>query len=119
MKKGITVLLTSFALFSLVGCTNNEEKTTSVKSSGQEQEVFYKVTFYNYDDTFLYETMVLEGQEAKYSGKTPTKMEGESPDFHYEFRGWDPDISCITSDLITHATFELVVDQQWSPIIFP
>ena len=109
MKKILTALVSTFALFSLMGCKNDE-------SSSVEQKARYKVTFLNYDDTFLYETMVYEGREAKYSGKTPTKLEGESPDFHYEFRGWDPDISCITSDLITHATFELVIDEVWSPI---
>ena len=110
MKKILTVLVSTFALFSLMGCKNDES------SSSQEEKIRYKVTFLNYDDTFLYETMVYEGREAKYSGKTPTKNEGESPDFHYEFSGWDPDISCITSDLITHATFELVIDEVWSPI---
>ena len=60
--------------------------------------------------------MVYEGREAKYSGKTPTKEEGDSPDFHYEFRGWEPSISCITSDLVTHATFELVIDEEFGPI---
>ena len=111
MKKILTVLVSIFALFSLTSCTDDE--TTSF-----EQKPQYKVTFLNYDDTFLYETMVYEGREAKYSGKTPTKNEGESPDFHYEFSGWDPDISCITSDLVTHATFEKVIDQEWSPIIW-
>ena len=110
MKKILTVVISTFALFSLIGCTHDGD------TSSTEPKVKYKVTFLNYDDTFLYETMVFEGKEAKYSGKTPTKMEGESPDFHYEFRGWDPDISCITSDLVTHATFEIVVDQEWSQI---
>ena len=109
MRKGIGILLSSIALFSLIGCTNDK--------SVSETKPQYKVTFLNYDDTFLYETMVFEGSKAYYSGKVPTKNEGESPDFHYEFRGWDPDISCITSDLITHATFELVIDDDgWGPV---
>ena len=109
MKKILTVLVSTFALLSLSGCTHDE-------NTSSEQKVQYKVTFLNYDDTFLYETMVYEGREAKYSGKTPTKNEGESPDFHYEFRGWDPDISCITSALVTHATFEVVIDEEYGPI---
>ena len=77
------------------------------------------MTFLNYDDTFLYETMVFEGKEAKYSGKTPTReTELKTDDFYYEFAGWDPDISCITSDLITHATFNYVAKENWGPIIW-
>ena len=78
------------------------------------------MTFLNYDDTFLYETMVYEGREARYSGKTPTREvdegEGVESDFKYVFAGWDPDISCITSDLTTHATFNFVAKENWSPI---
>lgn len=111
MKKVLTILVSTFALCSLISCTHDENNSSS------DNRVRYKVTFLNYDDTFLYETMVFEGKEAKYSGKTPTKNEGESPDFHYEFSGWDPDISCITSDLVTHATFELVIDDDgWGPV---
>ena len=111
MRKGIGILLSSIALFSLIGCTNDE--------SVSETKPQYKVTFLNYDDTFLYETMVFEGSKAYYSGKVPTKNEGESPDFHYEFVGWDEDISCITSDVVTHAMFEYVTDQEWDgPIIW-
>lgn len=109
MRKGLRILLSGIALFSLVSCTNDE-------SVSSETRIKYKVTFLNYDDTFLYETMVFEGREARYSGKKPTKNEGESPDFHWEFAGWDPEVSCITSDVVTHATFKYVVDQEWSPI---
>ena len=109
MKKILTVLVSTFALFSLVGCKNDE-------SSSQEEKIRYKVTFLNYDDTFLYETMVYEGREAKYSGKTPTReVEGET-DYTYEFAGWDKDISCITCDLTTRATFKMVGEEDWGPI---
>ena len=109
MKRILIALVSITALFSLTSCTNDETFTT-------EQIPQYKVTFLNWDDSFLYETMVFEGREAKYSGVTPTKKEGESPDFYYEFAGWEPDISCITSDLITHATFTFVVSEEWGPI---
>ena len=109
MRRGLRILLSGIALFSLVSCTSDE-------SSGAETWTRYKVTFLNYDDTFLYEAMVFEGHEAFYSGKVPTKNEGESPDFHWEFTGWDPDVSCVTSNMVTRATFEYVVDQEWSPI---
>ena len=110
MKKILTVLVSTFALLSLSGCTHDE-------NTSSEQKVQYKVIFRNYDDTFLYETMVYEGREAKYSGKTPTReVEAETDDFYYKFAGWDKDISCITSDLTTKATFEYVAKEDWGPI---
>ena len=120
MKKFLTILVSTFALCSLISCTNNDETNNSDEvASSSEVGVRYKVTFLNYDDTFLYGILVLEGHEAKYGGVTPTKETNESPDYHYEFTGWDQDLSCITAELVTHAIFERVIDQQWSPIIFP
>ena len=109
MKKVLTVLVSTFAIFSLISCTN--EETTSF-----EQKPQYKVTFLNYDDTFLYETMVYEGREARYSGKTPTREVEGTDDFYYKFAGWDKDISYVISDLTTKATFEYVAKENWSPI---
>ena len=110
MRKGIGILLSSIALFSLIGCTNDE--------SVSETKPQYKVTFLNYDDTFLYETMVFEGNKAYYSGKVPTReveIEGDS-DFVYKFTGWDEDLSAIYSDVTTRATYEYVAIQDWGPI---
>ena len=114
MKKFLTILVSTFALCSLISCTNNDETNNNDKvASSSEVGVRYKVTFLNYDDTFLYGILVLEGHEAKYGGVTPTK-DSKSPDFHYEFNGWDQDVSCITSEVTTHATFEKVIDSEWN-----
>lgn len=109
MNKVLKAIVTTLALFSLISCTDDNDKSTEIKKQ-------YKVTFLNYDDSFLYETMAFEGCEAKYSGPTPTKNEGESPDFYYKFTGWDENISCITHELTTRATFEFVTTEEWGPI---
>ena len=115
MRKGIGILLSSIALFSLIGCTNDE--------SVSETKPQYKVTFLNYDDTFLYETMVFEGSKAYYSGELPTREveteEGIDSDFEYRFVGWDQDLTAIYSDITTKAIYEYVAKQNWGPIIFP
>ena len=114
MRKGIGILLSSIALLSLIGCTNDE--------SVSETKPQYKVTFLNYDDTFLYETMVFEGSKAYYSGKVPTREveteEGTESDFEYVFTGWDQDLSAIYSDITTRATFEYTGKEDWGPIIW-
>ena len=76
------------------------------------------MTFINDDEakTILYEIDVLEGQEAIYSGETPTKEEDD--EFTYEFQGWDVDLKVITSEVTTKATYKAVAKENWGPIIW-
>lgn len=112
MNKVLKAIVSTLALFSLISCTDDNDKSTEIKKQ-------YKVTFLNYDDSFLYETMAFEGCEAKYSGPTPTReVEEETDDFYYEFTGWDKDVSCITCELTTKATYELIFPENWGPIIW-
>ena len=85
-------------------------------SSSTPVEVYYHVTFVNYDETLLYEVDVLEGTEAIYQGEEPTKPEDK--EFTYEFEGWDKDLSSITSDLITKAVFKQIDKINYGPIIW-
>ena len=114
MRRGLRILLSGIALFSLVSCTNDEP--------GPETRTRYKVTFLNYDDTFLYETMVFEGNTAYYSGELPTREvegeEGVESDFEYTFAGWDKDLTNVQSDITTKATFEYVPKENWGPLIW-
>ena len=111
MRRGLRILLSGIALLSLVSCTNDE-------SVSSETRIKYKVTFLNYDDTFLYETKVFEGNPAYYSGKLPERLSGEEDesDFVYKFAGWDQDLTAIYSDITTRATYEYVAKQEWGPI---
>ena len=84
MKKILKIALTSFAVFSLISCVDNQT-SNSESSSSVPQDVYYHVTFLNYDETLLYEVDVLEGHEAVYSGETPTKAEDD--EFTYTFKG--------------------------------
>ena len=110
MKRILITLVSLTALFSLTSCTNDETYST-------EQIPQYKVTFLNWDDSFLYETMVFEGREAHYSGVTPTReVEELTDDFIYEFVGWDQDLRAIYSDVTTKAMFNYVAKENWGPI---
>ena len=92
--------------------SNSENSSTS--SSSSNVETYFTVTFLNYDDSFLQAVRVLEGEEAQYSGTTPTKPEDD--EFRYEFIGWDQDLKSITSDVTTRATYNPVVKIHWGPI---
>ena len=83
-------------------------------SSSTPVGVYYHVTFVNYDETLLYEVDVLEGTEAVYQGEEPTKPEDD--DYTYTFKGWDKDLTSITSDTTAKAEFES--KSKWSQIIW-
>ena len=112
MRRGLRILLSGIALFSLVSCVDDSERA--------DNRPTYKVTFLNYDDTFLYETTVFEGKPAYYSGKLPTREveteDGVESDFEYKFTGWDQDLSAVYSDITTRATFEYTGKEEWGPI---
>ena len=117
MKKVFQILLSSFALFTLISCVDQSGNENSTSSNNlTPQEVYHHVTFLNYDETKLYEVDVLEGAEAVYSGETPTKAEDD--EFTYEFEGWNKDLTNIQADVTTVAQFKYVAKENWGPIIW-
>ena len=113
MKRGLRILLSGIALFSLVSCVDDSERA--------DNRPTYKVTFLNYDDTFLYETIVFEGKPAYYSGELPKRElegveEGTESDFEYKFTGWDQDLTAVYSNITTRATFEYGPKEDWGPM---
>ena len=119
MKRIFRVLLTSIALLSLASCVDSNGNSSSgngLSSSSLSQEVYYHVTFVNYDESTLYEVDVLEGSEAVYGGETPIRA--ETDEFTYEFIGWDQDLLQISADVTTIAQYNPVPKEQgWGPII--
>ena len=94
----------------------SDSQSSSISSSSEQNETYYHVIFVNYDNSILYETDVLEGSAATYSGEEPTKE--EEGDFTYKFIGWDVDLSNIISDVTAVAQFEAVAKENWGPIIW-
>ena len=95
--------------------SSSEQQASSTPAESSLEGTYYHVTFLNYDGTVLYETDVLEGNPAVYVGETPTRPEQDG--FTYTFNGWDQDLSSITSDVTTKATFA-ASDEGWGPIIW-
>lgn len=93
--------------------SSSEEPSSSVPTS-----TYYHVVFQNYDETVLLEIDVLEGNEAVYSGETPTKPEDD--EFTYEFEKWDQEdnLKVITSDVTTKAVYKANAKENWGPIIW-
>ena len=90
---------------------------TSVATSTEDTPVYYHVIFQNYDGTKLYEVDVLEGEAAHYVGETPRRDTDD--EYVYTFLNWDKDLSSVTSDIITKATYDVEINGDgWSPIIW-
>jgi len=66
----------------------------------------FDVTFCNYDKSELQKVMVEYGNEALYSGATPTRPEDET--YRYVFKEWNEKLDSITSDLTTYALFDAI-----------
>jgi hypothetical protein len=63
----------------------------------------YLVSFFNSDNSFLYEVSVEYGKEAVYQGPTPLKASDSEAD--YVFTGWDQALTFIKGNLRVQATF--------------
>ena len=94
----------------------SKDITYTATYSSSELPHYYEVRFLNYDYSVLYETYVLEGTDAVYSGETPTREEDD--EFSYEFDGWDEDISNVTHDMTTMAVYKYIAKENWGPIIW-
>lgn len=114
MKKRIVkLLISSLALFSMIACTGSEPEDSSEPSSSAP--TYYTVIFKNWDESVLREMHIIEGHEAKYTGKTPEReFDGV---YIYTFVGWDKaeELKSVTTDLVVYAVYDAVMEQ-WSPI---
>lgn len=66
--------------------------------------IYYKVVFKKYDDAILYQAKVKKGGTAVYKGDDPTKP--ADFEYYHVFDGWDIDLTNVTSNLETKATYE-------------
>ena len=71
--------------------------------------IVLKVKFYNYDNSFLWETNVNYGNNVLYSGVTPTREGTES--HHYVWTGWDKSLQNIKQDTNFVATFDYKINE--------
>ena len=79
-------------------------KSTDFYPEYSEAVRTYYVTFVGEDGEVLEKVPVKAGEEAQYSGATPTKPSDD--DYDYTFSGWTSDVSEVTGDMTVSPTFE-------------
>ena len=96
--------------------SSSQSSSSESSSSSEPVEVYYHITYKNYDGTILEEKDVLEGSEAIYTGETPTREDDE--EYTYEFTGWDKedDLKVVSADITVTAQFKAT--GIWGPIIW-
>ena len=94
--------------------SSNSSASSNSSTSSVHQDVYYTVTFLNYNDALLQEVQVKEGEDAVYTGEEPKRVEEDG--YIYTFDSWDQPLTNITSNLTTRATYSKVADSGWSPL---
>lgn len=110
MKKNILTILTIFAL-TVTGCGGAKKRSSSndgVSSSDSisdttSVEEYVNCYFYNYDNSYLWNTSVIKGGDAYYNGETPLRASDE--DYDYVFSGWDKPLTNIQDDTNFYAQY--------------
>ena len=89
MKRTLKIVLSSFALISLVSCGPKK----------------YTVVWQNYDETVLETDLkVKKGEMPQYDGAIPTRETDDT--YVYEFVGWSPELTEVTKDVTYVATYK-------------
>ena len=73
--------------------SSSKESSSSSSSSVQQ---YVECSFYNYDNTLLWNTQIRKGENVTYGGQTPTRE--ATAQYSFEFKGWDKPLTNINTD---------------------
>ena len=95
-------------IYTFIGWSPNPIETPITQNTtftaGYTRIALIKVTWVNYDGSVLYETGVLEGEDAVYRGVTPERPDDAQYE-NYKFIGWDKETTNITAPITVTAQF--------------
>ena len=108
MKKAFLYILIIVSVFFVFGCSCGKNKNKeNEENNGNEVVEKFTVMWMNYDGEILQQdNEVAKGTMASFNKATPTKPSDEYYD--YQFDGWTPAISEVTSNRVYLAKFKQV-----------
>ena len=77
----------------------------------------YTVNFYNYDSTLLQSSQYRYGENAEYTGATPTRP--DDANYSYTFGGWDPELTWVWESRDYIAVFDKKINSVALTVKYP
>ncbi len=101
MKK---ILNTGILLLLLCSCQNSTDSSmTSILSTNT-----HNVTFFDYDGSILFSTMVKDHESVFYEGEEPTRKAPNTKTYYYDFYKWNESLSNIGEDKEIKPIFHII-----------
>lgn len=70
---------------------------------GTDENVYYTITFKDYDGTVLQTSNVKKGETPTYNKTNPSRNNDDN--YSYTFNGWNPSIETVSKDMVYTATY--------------
>ncbi len=89
--------------------TESDESKPKDDDSGTttpQEDVYFNVVFKDYDGTVLQTSQIKEGTTPTYNKSNPVRSNDEN--YKYEFSGWSPEITAITSNITYIAQYNKI-----------
>ena len=87
----------------------NEPSQTEISNpeesvnTGTDDNVYYTITFKDYDGTVLQTSNVKKGETPTYNKTNPSRNNDDT--YSYTFNGWNPSIETVSKDMVYTATY--------------
>jgi uncharacterized repeat protein (TIGR02543 family) len=107
----VALALTGCGVKTAVSSSSQEASVTlsSEQVTTSEAQVYYTVSFENYDLSPLGSAKVLKGGTAAYTGEKPTRA--KTAQYTYDFSGWDGSLENIQADCVRIAQYAQTLNE--------
>ena len=112
----VSLMLLFAFVFVLTSCNKTTEPTDNSGTTdvtptnpdnpdnpGTDDNVFYTITFKDYDGTVLQTSSVKKGETPAYNKSNPSRENDDN--YSYTFSGWQPTLTKVSEDAIYTATY--------------
>ena len=97
------ILSTGILLLLLCSCQNSADSVSSFFSTKT-----HNITFFDYDGSILFSTMVEDHGSVFYEGEEPTRKAPNTKTYYYDFYKWNQSLSNINEDKEIRPVFHII-----------